>query len=87
MKTILQMRCREVIREISNFIDGETGEQLRASMEAHLEGCAHCTAILDGTRNVLKLYADGRSMEIPGEFGARLFDRLKQENELSGRNM
>ncbi len=49
---VIEISCLEVWREVSNFIDGEVDAELRARMEAHFKGCAHCKAILDGTRNV-----------------------------------
>jgi hypothetical protein len=60
--------CEQVWREISNYLDGEVNPQLRASMEAHFRECKHCTAVLDGTKNVVHLYADDRLVELPPGF-------------------
>ncbi len=72
----MRISCREVIREISNYLEGEVDAGLRALMEDHLKGCAHCSAILDGTRNVVRLVGDGRIFEVPKGFGDRLRQRL-----------
>ena len=77
-KTI-EISCLEVWREISNYLDESVGAELRARMEEHLRHCNHCAAILDGTRNVVSLVADGRSFELPKGFGQRLYQRLKDE--------
>jgi len=45
-------------------------------MEEHFRGCAHCTAVLDGTRNVVRLVGDHRSFELPDGFSQRLKQRL-----------
>jgi len=45
-------------------------------MEAHFKVCKHCTAVLDGTRNVIKLVADEAEFEVPAGFGARLYSKL-----------
>jgi hypothetical protein len=66
-----------VWREISNFIEGEVSPELRERMEAHFRDCHHCTAILDGTRNVLELVADGKSFPLPQGFSSRLYSRLQ----------
>jgi len=63
--------CEQVWQEISNYLDGEVSPQLRARMEAHFRECRHCTAILDGTKNVVHLYADDRLVELPAGFSAR----------------
>jgi hypothetical protein len=43
----------------------------------HPSACAHCTAVLDGTRNVVKLLADGVEYDLPQGFGQRLYSKLK----------
>jgi len=45
-------------------------------MDAHFRVCKHCSAVLDGTRNVVKLIADGAEFEIPAGFGSRLYSKL-----------
>lgn len=71
------IRCEEVWQEISNYLDGEIDPNLRAVMEEHLRGCKHCTAVLDGTRNVIQLYGDERMIEVPLGFSHRLHRRLE----------
>ena len=45
---------------------------LRASMALHFKDCAHCRAILDGTRNVVKLVEDRKGFEIPASTTQKL---------------
>ena len=70
--------CEEVWREISNYLDGEVDASLRVSMEEHFRGCKRCTAVLDGTRNVVQLYGDDRMFEVPLGFSHRLHRRLEE---------
>ena len=74
--SILEIDCEHVILQISNYIDGEIDASLRARLEAHVRGCQHCSAILDGTNNTLRLLADGRTLELPAGFSERLRRRL-----------
>lgn len=74
----IELDCLEVWRHISEYLDDELGADLRASMEIHFKGCAHCTAILDGTRNVVKLIGDGRTLELPDRLSQRLYTKLNQ---------
>ncbi|MFY9558792.1 MAG: zf-HC2 domain-containing protein [Terriglobales bacterium] len=76
--------CKEVWRDISNYLEGEVDPNLRAAMEEHFHGCKHCTAVLDGTRNVIQLYGDERMIEVPLGFSQRLHHRL-EENMLGSR--
>jgi predicted anti-sigma-YlaC factor YlaD len=74
--------CEEVWREISNYLEDDIDSSLRASMEEHFQSCKHCTAVRDGTRNVVRLYGDERMFEVPLGFSHRLYRRL--EENMSG---
>jgi len=73
----MEISCLDVWREISNFIDEGVSPELRQRIEEHLKVCEHCTAIYDGTRNVVKLVADGKTYELPAGFSDRLRQRLE----------
>ena len=74
---VIEISCLEVWREISNYVDEEVTPDLKARMEAHFKTCAHCTAVLDGTRNVVKLVGDGVEYHMPDGFSSRLHERIK----------
>jgi len=74
---VIEISCLEVWREISNYIDGDVDAELRARMEAHFKACAHCTAVLDGTKNVVKLVGDGVEYQVPDGFSQRLYNKIK----------
>jgi hypothetical protein len=74
----IEISCVEVWREISSYLDNEISAELRERMEAHFKGCAHCTAVLDGTRNVVKLVGDGKAFQIPDGFSKRLYRKVQK---------
>jgi anti-sigma factor RsiW len=74
----IEISCVEVWREISNYLDEEISSEMRERMEAHFKACEHCTAILDGTRNVVELVGDGRVFQMPDRFSKRLFKKLQK---------
>jgi anti-sigma factor (TIGR02949 family) len=74
---VVEISCIEVWQEISNFIDDEIGAEMRARMEAHFKQCAHCLAVLDGARNVVRLVADGVEYELPKGFSERLYRKIQ----------
>ena len=71
------VKCEEVWREISNYLDGDVSPDLRAAIDEHVRGCKGCAAVLDGTRNVVQLYGDERMLEVPLGFSHRLHRRLE----------
>jgi anti-sigma factor RsiW len=72
----MTLSCRDVIRELSNYIDQDVSAALRQAIAEHLAGCLHCSAIHDGTNNVIRLIGDGRVFELPAGFGQRLREKL-----------
>jgi len=80
------VNCEVVWREISNHLEGEVEPGLRLAMEEHIRGCKHCTAVLDGTRNVIDLYGDERMLEVPLGFSRRLQHRLDENLPRSRRS-
>ena len=73
---VIEISCVEVWQEISNFIDDATDPELRSRMEAHFQVCKHCSAVLDGTKNVVKLIADGAEFDLPQNLGKKLYKKL-----------
>jgi hypothetical protein len=68
--------CLQVFREVSNYLEGDIAPAVRAQMEAHFKVCAHCTAVLDGARNVITVVGDGKAFEVPAGFSKRLYSKL-----------
>src|SRR5260370_12965 len=56
----MAMTCKEVWREISNYIDDSVSPELREELELHLAYCSHCTAIVDAVHNIIVLVPAGR---------------------------
>ena len=76
---VIEISCLEVWREISNYIDNEVDPELSARIEYHVKNCQHCSAILDGASNTVRLLADDKAFELPGGFSARLQQRIEKE--------
>jgi anti-sigma factor RsiW len=75
------LSCKEIRRQLSNYIDNDISSEMREVLEAHLSQCRHCAAIVDGTRNILVLIADDRVFPLPIGFSERLHLRLRRELE------
>ena len=79
------VKCEDVWREISNYLEDDVEPGLRLAMEEHIAGCQRCAAVLDGTRNVVQLYGDERMLEVPLGFSQRLQHRLDENTSRSSR--
>jgi anti-sigma factor RsiW len=68
-------RCRDLLAQLSDYIDGELEAALCAELEQHLAGCHDCQVLVDTTRKTLILYRrHGQATELP----AGVLDRLWQ---------
>ena len=75
-KTIVEIECAEVWRQISNYLDDGVDSGLGNTMSSHFKDCTHCSAVLDGARDIVKLVGDGRAFEIPSGVGQTFYKKL-----------
>ena len=73
------MNCKGVIREISDYIDGELGLSARQELERHLENCEECKMVVDQTKLTVEIFCDSKPIELPGDVKARLHDALRRK--------
>ena len=59
------MNCTGVIRELSNYIDGDLDPIVKEELEHHLEHCEDCTTIVDQTKKSIEILCDSRPVELP----------------------
>ena len=76
------VQCEEVWWEISNYVDGLVQPPVRQRMDQHFAECRRCRAILDGTKNVVRLAGDPRALPMSTEARERLRAGLEQRLEL-----
>jgi anti-sigma factor RsiW len=73
---LVDIGCREVWKELVNYMEGDLSPEMRHRISRHLQACRHCTAIYDGSQNVVKLLADNTVIELPQGFSDRLYNRV-----------
>ena len=66
------IRCADLLRELSNYLDNQVDPTLRQEIEAHLRTCKRCWVLADSTRKTLRIVADERVIELPPGFSERL---------------
>jgi hypothetical protein len=75
----MDLKCEDVWREISNYIDEQVDSELRQDIARHLASCKKCAAVYAGTRNIVLLYGDERMFSLPAEFAPALRRRLSSK--------
>ncbi len=75
---MVMMDCKEVLANLSDYVDGDVSAELRKTIESHIAHCRRCRVVLDTTRRTLKLVLDAEPFEVPLAVSARLYMRLQQ---------
>lgn len=70
--------CKEVLDNLSDYIDGEGSEELRKAIEKHIAHCGRCRVVFDTTGKMLKIVMDVAPFEVPLGVSARLYARLEK---------
>jgi anti-sigma factor RsiW len=73
------LNCKGVIREISDYIDGELELSAKQELERHLEHCGECKMVVDQTRLAVEVFCDSNPVELPGDVKSRLHDALRRK--------
>ena len=72
------MDCKEVLENLSCYIDGEGSADLRRALEDHIARCRRCRVVFDTTGKMLKLLIDVEPFEVPLGVSARLYARIEK---------
>jgi putative zinc finger protein len=75
------VKCEDVWREISNYLEEDLDPELKVAMEEHFAQCPQCESVRDGMHNVIELYGDKAMFPLPAGFYPRLHDRLADQVE------
>lgn len=66
------INCQQLLRELSNYLDGEVEPSLRDEIRQHLATCRRCSVLVDSTRKAVRIIADERVFTLPFGFSGRL---------------
>lgn len=80
---VVEMSCREVRRRIVDYLDGEMDLDVFVRIDAHLDHCAHCSAIYQGVRNVVTLLGSEEVFPMPPELDERIHTEVTRVRDES----
>lgn len=66
------MNCKGVIRQLSDYLDGELDPALMAELTRHLEHCEDCRLVVNTTRKTIEIYCNTEPMSLPPGVRERL---------------
>lgn len=77
-------RCRDLLGELSLYIDGEAEQSLCDEIEAHMAECENCRILVDTLRKTVTLYRALPAEPLPDDVEERLYKRLNIEDFMPG---
>lgn len=69
--------CRNLLSQLSDYIDGELEEMLCAEIEQHMAGCPDCQAVVNTLEKTVRLYRTVGRAEVPQDVQRRLYKVLR----------
>ena len=70
-------KCRYLLDSLSDYIDGQLGDELCQELEKHLSNCEDCKIVVDTLRRTVSLYQiSAAEPDIPTDVRERLYQRL-----------
>ena len=75
----MDVKCKEVIDQLSDYLDAEAREELCRAIEEHLAHCGDCKVVVDTVRKTIVLYHNSGPDEAPRRVSAALESVLTRE--------
>ncbi len=70
------MGCRDMLGNLSDYIDGELEADLCAEIEEHLACCENCRIVVDTLTRTVTLYHEHGHEPLPDDVKTRLLQAL-----------
>ncbi len=80
MVQILSETCKQLMTQLSSFLDGELDPALCEKIEQHLAVCPTCPIVVDTTKKTISLYHTAPQAEIPDDVRQHLIEVLGLES-------
>jgi anti-sigma factor (TIGR02949 family) len=69
--------CKDLLGNLSNYIDGDLSDDLCQEIQRHMAGCQNCRVVFDTlTKTVYLYHASAGEVEVPDDVRGRLFETL-----------
>lgn len=79
------MKCKDFLKELNEYLDGNIDVQLKTELEEHLQWCHNCFVVCNTTRKTIEIYRDNDVYPLPDPIRDRLHSAIvskcKQKHE------
>lgn len=75
--------CKNLLGNLSDYIDGDLSEELCQELQRHMAGCENCRVAFDTLTKTVYLYqVSAQETEVPADVRERLFGTLHLDDLL-----
>lgn len=76
--------CKQILGELSDYVDGILSPELCAELEEHLAGCENCRIVVNTLQRTIEIYRETSPVEeLPADTRNRLFCCLDLDEYLT----
>ena len=70
--------CASGVELLMEYLEGELSAEVRAAIEAHVAGCARCTAFLESYRATPAILQRATAASLPEDLAAELMRAVRE---------
>ena len=70
------MKCKDFLKELNEYLDGNIDVQLKTELEEHLQWCHNCFVVCNTTRKTIEIYRDNEVYPLPDPIRDRLHQAI-----------
>jgi predicted anti-sigma-YlaC factor YlaD len=70
------VNCRGVIRELSEYLNGDLDQSTLSDLQLHLARCEDCRVVVDTTRKTIEIFCKAEPVPLPEDVRERLHKAL-----------
>ena len=70
------MKCKDFLKELNEYLDGNIDVQLKTELEEHLQWCHNCFVVCNTTRKTIEIYRDNDVYPLPDPIRDKLHQAI-----------
>lgn len=70
------MKCKDFLKELTDYLDGTIEVQVQAELEEHLQWCHDCFVVMNTTKKTIEIYRDNQLYELPETLRSKLHQAI-----------
>ena len=75
--------CKDLLQELSDYLDEELSPEQREELEEHLSECRPCKVVADTSRSTVRIVTGCRSFELPPKMSAKIMSKIRSGGDES----